>query len=908
MSIGYLCRESIDEKREEMIVKVTSHSLVRRLMALVLCAALVVLAFPQVSARADEGNSDFEDFMTEQWKETMESDYLTMHYSVKDYEKYGLEKPEPSLGTVSKDNYTEAVAEDQKVLDELEEFDYESLSDSQKISYDVLKFLLEQAVIIDGYWQFDEQFNPYTGTLSNLITNFTEFTFYEKEDIDDYLTLISQVADYMEQMMDLTKEQASAGYFMPDSALDQALQDMQDFVDKGEENPLIVIFNENVEAFEGLTADEISAYEAENYDYVINQILPEYETCMTELESLRGSRNNETGLSGYSDAAEYVEAMIKYQACTDISASDMMTFLEEALTQCILYYQKASMTASSEGESTVSMSDPEEVLNYLKDNLDDFPEGPDVDFSVAYLDKSVENDAVVAYYMTCPIDDLNQNIIKVNQDNISDSNDLYTTLAHEGFPGHLYQFTYYYSTDPNLLRTVVSMMAYQEGWAQYASNLMVRKSGLSETAALETEVNDFYGYVYSTIVDIGVNALGWTLSDVLNYLNAGGSYYTESEAKDFMEYAMATPLMFIPYGYGQAYFMTLRARAIMSLGQAFDEVSFHSVLLDEGPRTFEQVTDDVDAWIESQGYTVNTSAKAYDEMIQGVPNVSPSHEPSSSSQVESSDSTQNGSVSENSSSDSSSGGSRNVFVIIACVVFLFLIVFLVVMLTRPKKNKNGSGPYGPNGGGGGYGPGPYGNYPYGNYPPNNYQQGNYQQGNYQQGNYQQGNYQQGNYQQPQNPYQNNGQYSGYRPGQNPYPNRNGYPNQYPNQNPYSNQNYYPNQNPYQNQNPYSNQNPYAYPPQGQNPYPQQGCNGNPYSQPQPQTSSSPYQQTSSSSQQPTSGTFMSDGTIQPAAQPDQSLEQSNTDTSGNTQTQSGSGTQSDSGSQTETTSSSQDQS
>ena len=69
-------------------------------------------------------------------------------------------------------------------------------------------------------------------------------------------------------------------------------------------------------------------------------------------------------------------------------------------------------------------------------------------------------------YFMPQIDNLDINSIYINSAG-TDSSDLYPTLAHEGYPGHLYQTQYFASTSPSLIRNVIKPGGYIEGWASY---------------------------------------------------------------------------------------------------------------------------------------------------------------------------------------------------------------------------------------------------------------------------------------------------------------------------------------------------------------------------------------------------------------------------------------------------------
>ncbi|MBQ7057832.1 MAG: DUF885 domain-containing protein [Firmicutes bacterium] len=600
---------------------------IKKILAIVLALVFCLSGFGgSFSARADEEmrdeNAYFDQWMMGQWIESMESDYLTMHYNVKDYESYYIQKPEVTLGTISIDDYAAAVEENKDVLAQMDAIMYDRLSPENQVSYDVLRSYVEQLIVMNEYPQFEEMFNPYNGYLTNLETNFTEFVFYQKEDIEDYLTLIADYPRFIDEMWAFTETFAKQGYFMTDAALDEELSQIDEFVAKGVENPLIIIFSENVDAFEGLTDQERADYKARNSDLVINQVLPAYQKAATNLETLRGSRQNDLGICGYPGGDEYYAALAKYESSTNMTPQEIYDFCETAMDNIIPYFRKAlSYDSTGRDPDQVEFTSAEEVLDYLASHLDAFPKGPDVNYKASYLDKCLENPSVVAYYLTPPVDDITNNVIRINGSNVDNMNEMYITLSHEGFPGHLYQFTWYFNTEPNPLRTFLNIMGYQEGWAMYVENIMIRESGLDKYSYMYEEANNYYGYVYNTLMEIGINGLHWTVDDFLNFLNADGNYYTPLEARDIYDQLRAMPGTMISYGFGDAYFMTLRAMCQKAMGQYFDEVAFHEVLLTNGPRNFEMVQADVEEYIARQGYKVPSNYKAYEIEINGVPTV-----------------------------------------------------------------------------------------------------------------------------------------------------------------------------------------------------------------------------------------------------------------------------------------------
>lgn len=539
----------------------------------------------------DETFSQFEE---EMFVELMESDYTTMHYAVVDYASYGIEKPELTIGEAEWD-YDEYVEEYEEELNTLYSFDYDSLSDTEKQDYDTIEFYLNSMIELNKYPYFDFKFHYSSGVLDALTTTFTEFVFYNKEDIDDYLTVLSTVPQYLDDCIEITKKQAEKGYFLTEAQLQDTEDLIDKFVEKTEDNELIVIFDENIDAFEGLSESEKEEYKARNKEIVLNSYIPSFQKVEDELEKLKGSRNGQYNVCSLEDGSAYYEALAKYKTSLDTDVQTMLELCTEFIDQSIEEMQQAYISNPTAFDEDIDLSGAEEILSYLENHMDNFPEIEKVNYTASYLDESVANDSIIAYYLTPPIDDTSDNVIKINGNNVSDTEELYTTLAHEGFPGHLYQTNYYLQSDPAPIRTQLTMMGYTEGWGMYASAQALEVSGMSEEGVAINVLNEELNYVLDAAVDLGVNGLGWGTSDIADYLEQLG--FDSSQAKDLYDFVTSDPGTLLPYGVGVVMFELLEDKAQETLGSDFDQKEFNKVLLDGGSRPFATVEEDVNAYL-----------------------------------------------------------------------------------------------------------------------------------------------------------------------------------------------------------------------------------------------------------------------------------------------------------------------
>lgn len=549
---------------------------------------------------AEESFSDFED---ELFQEMMSEDYTTLHFSLRDYQKYGIEKPDVNIGDASWDDYEDNVEDCDEYLKKLQSFDYDSLSETEQKDYRTISFYLERNKELNSYPYFDWAFNSAEGVIDNLLTTFTEFVFYEKEDIDDYLATLASVPAYLDQCLENTKKQAAKGYFLTDAMLKATEDAIEKFVDKKDDNELIKIFDENIDAFDGLSAEEKEAYKKKNREIVLNAYIPSYEKVAEELQKLKGSRKADYNVSSLDGGSEYYAALARYKTSIDADVETILDICTQYIEKSVDELYDIMQNHSEVTEETLDFDSAEDVLSYLEGHLDAFPVLDKVYYNVQYLDPSVANDSIVAYYLSPPVDDMRDNVIKINGDNVSDVLDLYTTLAHEGFPGHLYQTNYYIQQQPSLLRTQLTMMGYQEGWGMFAEGQALHVSGLSEYASEYQKINIELNYVLSAAVDLGVNGLGWSTKDVSKYLDRLD--LNSSIAKDLYDFATLQPGTILPYGVGIAMFELLEKKAKNALGNDFDQKAFNEVLLNDGNRPFEVVEDDVNAYCGINGNDEN---------------------------------------------------------------------------------------------------------------------------------------------------------------------------------------------------------------------------------------------------------------------------------------------------------------
>lgn len=603
--VDELIRKSIEKTsrdQRERAGRRRHHRRGTRMFAMVLAAALPLSAITSepLTAYADDS---FDSFMENEWKEYVENDYTAMHSCVKDYKAMGLKKPEVTLGDISYEEIEKDLEENQKSLDKLHEFDFDSLSESQQHDYLVYEEYLECLIGMDKYPDMIEMFRPVSGMMTQAKEYLEDFALYTEEDLEDYLVLLKDYAGFIDQMIAFTSEQAEKGYFLDNNSLDTAVSEINDFADAGDKNEMIVVFSNTLDQLDWLDDAKKAEYEKKNREIIINELIPAYRRASEALKGMRGSRQYGGAVCDYPDGKEYYEWLARYNCSTSETVQEKFDFISGCIDEAMSHYRDLlRKNPSFESESDIEgLETLDEVIDYLRSHMDGFPEGPDVSYKLEYLDESVAESAM-AYYIPSPVDDINENVIHVNKDSVKEINTLYFTLAHEGFPGHLYQMTWYQNAGGSKMRQELSIMGYQEGWANYVERIMLRRAPLDAVSAEYIACDEFISYMLNTGADLAVNGLGYNVKELGEWLGKIG--LDKSFAKEMYSYSVENPGLLLPYGYGEAKFWDLDGRTRSALGENFDDEEFHLQLLTNGPRQFELVEQDVSAYVESKGGTL----------------------------------------------------------------------------------------------------------------------------------------------------------------------------------------------------------------------------------------------------------------------------------------------------------------
>ncbi len=583
----------------------------RLLLAVAVVAGILVFGAVGMVVWLDKTNGPaaFDAYVDTLFKEDVAENTINLHYTLAHPENFGITDYEISLGSYGADDFKENVRELEEMKDRLLRFNRKNLSKEQRLTYDILLDYVETELSVKDLTLYTEVLGPTTGYQSQLPVVLAEYTFRTRRDIEDYLSLLSQMDEMAGQIIAFEEEKAQAGLFMSDYAADAIITQCEDFISEPEGNYMIDVFNDKISAFEGLTEEEKEGYRKENHDLVTGEVVKAYRTLIDGLRALKGSGKNELGICYYEDGKAYYEYLLRSGTGSDVSVKKQKKRIERYIKD---YYQ---MLYHALGENPEIYEDimayqfpdmePEEILEDLKGKIgEDFPDPPKVGYTVKYVHPSMEENMSPAFYLTTPVDDIQNNLIYINQKQTGaeaeGKMELYTTLAHEGYPGHLYQNAYTASGNLPLIRNLFSFTGYAEGWATYVEfEYAYDYAGADETLADLLAGNEACLLGLMAYIDIGIHYDGWDREDVAEYL-ADFGVEDQDATDEIFDYVVEEPGSYLSYFIGYLEFLDLREMAKEELGDAFDVKQFHDFILRTGPAPFYIIEDYMEEWMEEQ--------------------------------------------------------------------------------------------------------------------------------------------------------------------------------------------------------------------------------------------------------------------------------------------------------------------
>lgn len=535
----------------------------------------------------------FEEFTKHLFLDEITTNTINLHYTIEDPKSYGISNYDISLGDFSKKARQKNYESLQETKLTLLTYPYLSLSKEEQLTYDILSDYVDTQIELYPYELYNEPLSAYNGLHTELPILFAEYELHSEQDIKDYLKLLSLTKEYVEQILDFEREKAKNGLFMSDDLCQAVIDSCETFLENPSNHYLITTFENRLQEVEGLSEKKKTSYTEKNRQALEDYVFPTYELIIEELNALLGTGTNALGLSYYENGKEYYEHLVySLTGCSD-TIDELYHRIQskcfDDLIVCADLQDKDSSILEKCNGLEWEMSSPEEMLSLLQKNmLSEFPNITNVSCSVDYIDPCLEEYLAPAFYIVAPIDNYMENRIFLN-DSASHS-DIYafTTMAHEGYPGHLYQTVMTYEHGYASVRSILDYSGFVEGWATYVELLSYDYAGLDTDIASMLSHNQSATLSLYATSDIGIHYYGWNNEDMYKFWSSYG-ITDKAVIDEITQVILSDPGNYLSYYVGYLEFLDLKTYAKTKLGSEYSSTQFHRALLDIGPAPFDIV-------------------------------------------------------------------------------------------------------------------------------------------------------------------------------------------------------------------------------------------------------------------------------------------------------------------------------
>ena len=482
----------------------------------------------------------------------------------------------------------------------LNEINRSGLSEQYAFAYDTYCRFFDGEIESKDFFYNYEPLDEYVGLHMNLPLVFGLYTFRDETDVKNYLTLLADVPRYMGQVLAFEQERANRGLFMTSSMLTMILSDLKTVAESGETSYLHDTFREAMEKIDFLTEQQKEKYEAQNDELIRTKWVEGYQLLYDGLKELRPKCRKAVGAYEQGGIAyDYYLWKLRFETAGNRTLDDEIKLMES----CIGEMYSEFITCATKSYDQL-MKDPRLTLGslekdeaYLKTLIPYIvPTMPEVYVDYLEIPEELQESFSPAAYLTPAFDDYLNNIILTNPKDEEDYS--ISTLAHEGYPGHMYQYVYQYAlgTIPKF-QFAIETNGYAEAWSTNSElNIARMNTKFGTDLATAVFLNDYLTNLIVMLCSLRVNGQGATKAEIKNYLSYWG---LDANVDKIYDICINLPIYYFKYagGFAELYDMTNRCKQSVS---KFNSIEYYREYLSWGPSYFDLLNERMDAWVKAQ--------------------------------------------------------------------------------------------------------------------------------------------------------------------------------------------------------------------------------------------------------------------------------------------------------------------
>ncbi len=523
----------------------------------------------------------------------------------------GLESTEAILTDVSPEARTFDNQLNLALLELLQGYDTESLTQKEQISYQVFEWYLEDVIRLYQDSSFKYLINPVSvwSAPQLYVMFFTDsHPFNSAEDAKGYVARVKLLDEKIDQLISQLEAQEASGVISPKIVLESGRADFNWFIGStANSSPLRSTFREKARAL--LDDASFTSLDEELLQALKDEVYPAFDRLDDKLVDLESKAPNTLGVSYYEGGAEYYQRQLEHFTTTNLTAEEIHNaglaevariqveirdrFMELGYPQEEsiedLYERLAKDSGYLNGDAITREYERilEEADILVADYFESRPPGR----------LEVVGGNAGAYYSPGSFDGTRPGKFYALITTPEPIYKMRSLAYHEGIPGHHYQISLAAMADLPLFRNMMGFTGYVEGWALYAEYLAYdlgwyEDDPYGDLGRLQYEALR----AVRMVVDTGIHTKGWDYNQAVDYMVENSGFTRGFSEFQIMRY-IAFPAQSTAYLVGKNEILRMRRAAEEALGEEFVLKEFHSVILENGSVPLEVLESVIEEWV-----------------------------------------------------------------------------------------------------------------------------------------------------------------------------------------------------------------------------------------------------------------------------------------------------------------------
>jgi uncharacterized protein (DUF885 family) len=503
-------------------------------------------------------------------------------------------------------------------LAELRKFDRSRMTETQRVSADLMQWQLDTVVREEPYLDFTFPLEQFNGVNVGLIETLTvRHPLLSEKDASSYLAVLAQVSTRMDEAIADAQRIAAKGMFPPRFIIDATLTQLKQFIaPPPAQNPFVTTFDQKMTTVKAISDARRAEMRAEAERIVTAQVYPAWRKAIALLEPLRDRATDDAGIWRFKGGAEdYAYALRRYTT-TNLTAEQIhqigLQQVDRIETQMDAIFRRLGRTQGTlkeriaklsqdlayprtEDGRKLIMADVEQILRDAQKRSETlFDRVPKSPVNAQPFPRFREANAAANYNSPAP-DGSRPGIFQIPlRPERMTKYGLRSLVYHETVPGHHFQIALQVENkDLPRFRQIGAfggISALVEGWGLYAERLAAESDWYKDDPeGLLGQLDSELFRARRLVVDTGIHSKHWTRQQAIDF---------GIEASEVERYAI-WPGQACSYMIGELKILELRDKAKKALGDKFSFYQFHNAVLGTGTVPLEILERQVDAYIRS---------------------------------------------------------------------------------------------------------------------------------------------------------------------------------------------------------------------------------------------------------------------------------------------------------------------